>query len=139
MFRCENTNECEKIHHCNINANLMHLYQVSSIPYADKFGGEKKDMTLGEYIEEVISHNIYGGNHPWYVFRGHPIPKMSEDKKLSLVHYENCKTPEVINRAYYKMSKLPHVLDPSDPMSREELFVNAQWALGGEGTGAPVR
>ena len=40
--------------------------QVSDIPYADKFGGtEHVDMLLNEYIEEVKSHRMIGGKHPW--------------------------------------------------------------------------
>jgi hypothetical protein len=68
---------------------------VSDIPYAVKFGGATAaDMTLGEYIEEVKAHRILGGRHPWYVFRGHPIPALSESE-ASLVKYDICPTPEV--------------------------------------------
>jgi len=41
---------------------------VSDIPYAQKFGGTAStEMSLAEYIDEVKSHRILGGNHPWYI------------------------------------------------------------------------
>lgn len=55
--------------------------QVSDIPYSDKFGSDRHvDKTLGEYIEEVKQHHMVGGRHPWYVFKGNAIPRMSEAK-----------------------------------------------------------
>ena len=40
---------------------------VSDIPYAQKFGGATAaEMSLAEYIDEVRSHRILGGQHPWY-------------------------------------------------------------------------
>ena len=57
------------------NANV----EASSIPYMRKFGGEgAMHMTLKDYVEEVVEHRMVGGHHPWYVFRGHPIPRDSE-------------------------------------------------------------
>lgn len=77
--------------------------------------------------------------HPWYVFKGHPIPHGSEAKD-SLVSYNTCPTPESIQDAFLRACPKAAILDPyrnGDAKSRE-LYVNAQWALGGEGTGAPV-
>lgn len=38
---------------------------ASSIPYADKFGGEGETMTLGEYIDSVHENRMLGGTHPY--------------------------------------------------------------------------
>lgn len=53
---------------------------VSSIPYAKKFKAEAEavDMSLGDYIREVQTRRMEGGEHPWYVFKGNPIPQASE-------------------------------------------------------------
>jgi len=69
--------------------------QVSDIPYAQKFGGSAMvDMTLAEYVSEVTAHRIVGGRHPWYVFKGHPVPSVAEAEH-SLVPFESCPTPAV--------------------------------------------
>jgi hypothetical protein len=74
--------------------------QVSDIPYAEKFGGNHPvDMKLAEYVEEVKQHRIIGGQHPWYVFKGHPIPRLSEGKD-SLVRQEICPLPEKIKETF---------------------------------------
>jgi hypothetical protein len=110
--------------------------QVSDIPYAGKFGGAGKiDMTLGEYVDEVQQHRLVGGKHPWYVFRGHPVPYMSE-KEESVVKYADVPTPRLLQKAFERMNA-PSARGKDGAASRE-IFVNAQWALGGEGTGAPV-
>jgi hypothetical protein len=118
---------------------------VSDIPYAQKFGGsERVDMTLQEYVDEIRDKNMPGGGHPWYVFKGHPIPKQSEAKD-SLVQYRDTPTPDAIFDAFLQVSRnnhrahraIPPEATPKDPRSRG-LFINAQWALGGAGTGAPV-
>jgi hypothetical protein len=94
-------------------------------------------MTLGEYIAEVREHRLVGGRHPWYVFRGHPVPAMSEGPN-SLVPYEYCPTPPAFIEAFSKM-EMPKERRSAIGIKSREFFVNAQWALGGEGTGAPVR
>ena len=105
---------------------------VSSIPYAQKFGGQgETDMDLREYIEQMVEHRTVGGSHPWYVFKGHPIPKVSE-KPYSLTKEARCPTPPHITTAF---NRIPGAAGST---TRDALFVNAQWALGGEGTGAPV-
>jgi hypothetical protein len=118
---------------------------VSDIPYANKFGGAARiDMTLREYVKEVQSKAMPGGKHPWYVFKGHPIPKQSEAID-SLVPYRNTPTPDMLHYAFLQQSKhnpqAHHAMPPGatarDPRSRN-LFINAQWAVGGAGTGAPV-
>lgn len=109
---------------------------VSDIPYAQKYGGAgHQDMTLREYIEEMREHKLVGGNHPWYVFKGHPIPMSSEGSE-SLVPYDDCPTPDTIASAF-EMLNPPTSRGKVGRISRE-IFINAQWALGGEGTGAPV-
>jgi hypothetical protein len=117
--------------------------QVSDIPYAKKFGGEAaQDMTLGEYIDRMFSHDLPGGAHPWYVFKGHPVPSMSDESPNSLVPYEQCPTPRSLQLAFELAKVLPWETssNASDALDKEErrLFINAQWALGAEGTGAPV-
>lgn len=110
--------------------------QVSDIPYSDKFGGsQREDMLLSEYIDEVREHRMAGGNHPWYVFRGNRIPLDSE-KTESLVQYSWTPTPHAIQHAIEYLNP-PTARGYTGPKSRE-IFVNAQWAIGGEGTGAPV-
>ena len=89
-----------------------------------------KSMTLREYIAGVSAHDMVGGKHPWYVFRGHPIPEGSE-AAASLVKEPFCPTPEVLLDAF-------NMAAGGQPNPSRKLFVNAQWALGGEGTGAPV-
>lgn len=111
---------------------------VSDIPYAQKFGGgEQVEMTLRQYIEEVRAHKMLGGKHPWYVFKGHPIPAAS-DKPDSLVRYETCPIPDILADAFKRASPPGTTLVQRSPQDRRKMFVNAQWALGGEGTGAPV-
>ncbi len=78
-------------------------------------------------------------SHPWYVFKGHPIPHASEAKD-SLVKYEQCPTPSQIQEAFLHACPSTTSTEPfryGGTKSRE-IFINAQWALGGEGTGAPV-
>jgi hypothetical protein len=94
-------------------------------------------MTLGEYIEEVDKHRIIGGVHPWYVFKGHRIPVLS-DAEGSLVKYESCPTPPLLQHAFERYPQTESVRGLTGVDSRK-LFVSAQFALGGEGTGAPVR
>ena len=109
---------------------------MSDIPYADKFGGSAHvDKTLGEYIEEVKEHRMIGGSHPWYVFKGNVIPQMS-DAEDSLVRIHDCPTPPVLQRAFEKTAGAN--LRGRGGVEGRKVFVNAQWALGGEGTGAPV-
>eukprot|EP01038_Epipyxis_sp_PR26KG_P008159 gene8159-11043_t len=110
--------------------------EVSDIPYAHKFGGkEPVHMLLSEYIEEVKYHRMVGGSHPWYVFRGHPIPSMSE-RDDSFVQYPWCPSPKSIIKAYEFIN--PPESRGQKGVKAREIFINAQWALGGEGTGAPV-
>eukprot|EP01038_Epipyxis_sp_PR26KG_P007166 gene7166-9769_t len=109
--------------------------QASDIPYSKKFGGVGAlDLELGDYIHQVEQHRITGGTHPWYVFKGHPVPQQS-DAPGSLVLYEDCPTPKIMNNAFQLMN--PNLMNLKGTQLRK-MFVNAQWALGGEGTGAPV-
>ena len=127
--------------HRYAHANLTALHgqlrvQVSDIPYADKFGGQpRKDMLLQEYINEVREHRVVGGSHPWYVFKGNRIPFDSE-RSDSLVQFDWAPTPGVIQQAIEFINP-PTARGYLGPKSRE-VFINAQWAIGGEGTGAPV-
>ena len=110
--------------------------QVSDIPYAIKYGGGGyTDMTLAEYIAEMHAHKVIGDAHPWYVFRGHPVPQGTEAAD-SLVRYEDCPTPPIIQAAFERVN--PPGMRGREGKKAREIFVNAQWALGSEGTGAPV-
>ena len=123
--------------HANLTANHGSLrVQVSDIPYADKFGGQpRKDMLLSEYIAEVRGHRMVGGSHPWYVFKGNRVPFDSE-RSDSLVQYDWTPTPDIIQKAIEYLNP-PTARGYTGARSRE-VFINAQWAIGGEGTGAPV-
>ena len=80
--------------------------QVSDIPYAVKFGGSGQvDMSLGQYVQQMQQHKVLGGAHPWYVFKGHPIPRASEDAHTSLVPVEDCPTPAVLQEAFNGAAK----------------------------------
>ena len=63
---------------------------ISDIPYEEKFGSSKgSEIMLGDYIKEVVEGEgrenfSFGGEYPWYVFKGHKIPTESE-KPESLV------------------------------------------------------
>jgi hypothetical protein len=120
------------------------LCQVSDIPYSAKFGGKESIVTtLAEYISEVREHRIVGGHHPWYVFRGHTIPAVAEDQATSFVPYEVCPTPKTILEGFKILTPdlRVHAVQATVATGKASraAFLNAQWALGGEGTGAPVR
>jgi hypothetical protein len=111
--------------------------QVSDIPYSEKFGSDQHvDKTLAEYIEEVKQHNVEGGRHPWYVFKGNSIPRMS-DTKDSLVRIQDCPTPRAIQAAFERTASVS-MRGKGGGVEARKIFVNAQWALGGVGTGAPI-
>ena len=109
---------------------------MSDIPYADKFGGEHfVEKTLAEYIREIETHHMTGGAHPWYVFKGNTIPLVS-DADNSIVAIEDCPTPSVLQKAFEQTAG--ENMRNKKGVEGRKIFVNAQWALGGEGTGAPV-
>lgn len=121
-------------------------FTVSSIPYAEKFGGVgRTDMTLREYMDGIQEHNMTGGKYPWYIFKGHPLkqagPMVAEN---SLVYYDICPTPYSLTVAFQSLSSgLNYVKGGDYSVSEKDArmrksFVNAQWAVGGPGTGAPV-
>ena len=66
---------------------------------------------------------------------GHPIPGGSEGED-SLVQYLDMPTPRLIQKAFERMN--PMSARGKEGAASREIYVNAQWALGGEGTGAPV-
>ena len=84
---------------------------------------------------QVREHRLVGGKHPWYVFRGHPIPDRSEEGD-SLVKWDDMPTPPLLQKAFERM--IPSNGRGKDGEESREIYVNSQWALGGEGTGAPV-
>lgn len=77
-----------------------------------------------------------GGKHPWYVFKGNTIPVVS-DAENSIVRIEDCPTPSVLQKAFEQTAG--ENMRNKKGVEGRKVFVNAQWALGGEGTGAPVR
>ena len=115
-------------------------------------------MTLKEFISEVMRHEkhaskVNNNTRPWYVFKGHPIPAISEDSRSSLVLYEDMTTPAVLQEAFEYLSKRAPAADSIHKRDSDDfqhgkvheldkhsrsIFVNAQWALGDGGSGAPV-
>ena len=100
-----------------------------------------------------------------YVFRGHPVPKGS-DGPTSFVPAAICPTPPALQQVQYctilyytilvppSLQHYPNspslrpkafemikdsIIDKKDEKKGREIFVNAQWAVGATGTGAPVR
>jgi hypothetical protein len=139
---------------------------VSSIPYSKKFSGVGDvDMTLGEYMDAILNGTMPGGEHPWYVFVGHPIAELkkappptsaaSPPKNLRgggnpdappgrrpfvnthLVDYDLVPTPPALIDAFNLLTRGPTAAPQTSGSGRSE-FVNAQWAFGGRGTGAPI-
>lgn len=102
---------------------------------------------MKQYIDSLEQHNVVGGSHPWYVFRGHPVPAASENVD-SLVSYKHLLTPWSIQTAF--SAAVPNTKATDDIFLEQEApirssyergrFVNAQWAFGGPGpgTGASV-
>ena len=98
------------------------------------------------------------------MFRGHPVPKGS-DGPTSFVPAAICPTPPALQQVlltctYLKSQPSPtlqhhlnfpslqrqafemikdSIIDKKDEKKGREIFVNAQWAFGATGTGAPVR
>ncbi len=120
--------------------------KVSSIPYSVKFNGDgSTEMTLAQYMDQVETHKMVGGSHPWYVFIGHPL-KVERHSKIKarappnnshLVDYDLVPTPHLLHEAFEMLTKGPNTRISDEPNQRAD-FVNAQWAYGGAGTGAPV-
>ena len=109
---------------------------VSDIPYAEKFGGhDHADMTLASYLEAEAEHRVVGGALPWYVFRSHPVPNASE-AAASFVPLKDVPTPASIQACFDKLA--PVKFRGRSGEAARQVFINAQWALGAEGTGAPV-
>lgn len=152
----------------NMRKNFGHLsVHVSSIPYSKKFSGLGDiDMTLGEYMDAVSNGTMPGGEHPWYVFVGHPIAELKKEASSAasaannnaknlrggnpdapaprhafvnthLVDYNNVPTPPELIEAFNLLTRGPSAAPQTSGAARSE-FVNAQWAFGGRGTGAPV-
>jgi hypothetical protein len=129
----------------------------------------------------MTHHNITGGAHPWYVFKGNPILKVNKiNDHSSVVDYDIMPTPVSIAQAFNYLNqginydgkrargecctvlcclsgclsvRCPSVCLVSDlllvmnitedaaafkVMRNRKDFINAQWALGGAATGAPV-
>lgn len=64
------------------------------------------------------------------------MPSKSEDKD-SLVKWVDMPTPPLLQKAFERM--IPSSNRGRDGVDARDIYVNSQWALGGEGTGAPVR
>eukprot|EP00947_MAST-08B_sp_MAST-8B-sp1_P004191 g4191.t1 len=106
--------------------------QVSSIPYAIKFSGAgRTQRTIGEYALQMREHTLVGGQHPWYIFKGHPIEQQNANK--SLVPESIVPVPRLINEA----ADL-HARRTGSALRGRQHWLNRQWAMGGPGTGAPV-
>lgn len=92
-------------------------------------------MTLRTYIEQMLDHKIIGGTHPWYIFKPHYLPDQTE-AEWSLVKGDDCPTPDPISVAFETL--YPRSWRGEDARRMRKMYLNVQWALGGEGTGAPV-
>lgn len=82
------------------------------------------------------SHRVAGGSRIHYLFKGHKIPTDSEAPE-SLVPYDQCPTPPAIYESIKSMNSGGKP-DKVGGHKGRDLFVNAQWALGAEGSGAPM-
>jgi len=122
---------------------------VSDIPYNVKFGSQNgEDLLLAEYLDEVNQGRVSGGKHPWYVFKGNPVPLAA--KNTSIVAPSVVQTPDFMYEVFrHNRNSGRRFPDdgahdtPSSPeiqreLDRREPFVNLQWALGVAGSGAPV-
>eukprot|EP00615_Pteridomonas_danica_P011961 CAMPEP_0114346950 /NCGR_PEP_ID=MMETSP0101-20121206/13493_1 /TAXON_ID=38822 ORGANISM="Pteridomonas danica, Strain PT" /NCGR_SAMPLE_ID=MMETSP0101 /ASSEMBLY_ACC=CAM_ASM_000211 /LENGTH=1385 /DNA_ID=CAMNT_0001483933 /DNA_START=329 /DNA_END=4486 /DNA_ORIENTATION=- len=130
---------------------------VSDIPYNEKFGSlNGVDESLEKYIDEMVNKkgptNL---EHPWYAFKGHPVPRKDTEYE-SLVPIEDMPIPRVIADTFERYrrrapkgskSLFEGLLGSSntDDQTNEDVqreyrsaFVNMQWALGTMGSGAPV-
>ena len=141
---------------------------VSDIPYNNKFGSSNgAEMTLQDYIDKMMTHRVDGEdkNHPWYVFKGHPVPHMS-DARDSLVNPSTIPIPTLMHKLFMMMPEARSKPRPpknrlqrlfnrgnqhgdiidaeseesnyQEQVERRRPFVNLQWALGTAGSGAPV-
>lgn len=112
---------------------------ISEIPYSDKFGGSGivEQMPLREYIEQVHEHRVGGGRKPDYLFKGHNIPTASEAND-SFIPYPLCPTPESIYQAVLRIPSAETRASKVAGHRMRDPFINAQWSLGVEGSGAPM-
>lgn len=122
-----------------LESHGLDMVQASSIPYSVKFGGDGTESTLlKDYIFNMRNHSIVGGQYPWYVFVGTPLARRLQPD--SLVHIDVVPTPPLVAEALHYLNMGPNYnYDGSNPydeqlVSSRKDFINAQWALGGEGT-----
>ncbi len=125
------------------------LYIHLSLRSCIAFHSHRIDMTIKDYVVEMDRGVLHQSgttsrpSRPWYVFKGHTIPTVADDPMTSLVLYEDCVTPQTLQHAFELLSHKQPV-HPSKPVisnifkKSRLLFVNAQWALGNAGSGAPV-
>ena len=66
-------------------------------------------------------------------FQDHIEMKNNKQQRVSEVASFDLKAAEGVAK-----SKRDHYVASNDSLIDKELFVNAQWAVGGEGTGAPI-
>jgi len=125
------------------------------------------EMPLSEYIDQLRGHDVVGGDrYPWYVFRGNPVQKMPSEENLDgneewFFNPHDTPVPDAIYRTFEALAAFdfkgrdrndpsksskswedrftPPVEDGDLPTPRERMwpFINAQWALGSAGSGAP--
>jgi len=71
-----------------------------------------------------------------YVFKGHIVRTMEE--KSSLVPWTLVPTPPAVQQAFDEVLGISDRADNDRANFRSRsIFINAQWAFGGEGSGAP--
>lgn len=126
---------------------------VSAIPYAKKFSSNDGQRTelLSDYVSKMLNFTLARDQHPWYVFKGHPVSRMPHAPEQAwFVDPDVVPPPETILDAFTLASNFSQpksspermAVDDSDPYERAKQrfwpFVNVQWALGSAGSGAPM-
>lgn len=115
-------------------------FDVSDVPYTQKFGNDAfVRLKLSEYVDQMLTGKVVGGKYPWYIFSGISVASQTELED-SPVKFTDCPTPHVIQSAFEKMVPDGYYGPKRGDYSvaARQHFISAQWALGGEGTGAPV-
>jgi hypothetical protein len=128
------------------NIQLLTLSSLDNVKFGSLNG---KESSLGDYIQAMSNHSLEGGDHPWYVFKGHPVPRRSSAED-SLVPTTTVPIPRLMYDIFATWRE--HITDDkvlarekgNDPEAIDEQekrrkdMVNMQWALGTAGSGAPV-
>ena len=72
------------------------------------------------------------------VFKGHKLEAQGKRDRYPLQSDEISPTPDYINDVYKQTARANSKPKGHRETTKYDMFVNAQWAIGGEGTGAPI-